>query len=346
MAKDEGHAAPVMGPGGGRGKFEKPQNAKATFSRLLKYMLGFRWQLPIVAICIIISALSGVAGTYFIRPFINNYIVPLIGKQNPDLSGFIHLIGIVALIYILGVIATYVYQRLMINISTGVLRQVRIEMYEHMILLPLKYHDSHSHGELMSRYSNDTETLREMMSQSIPQLFSAVLTITGVFVMMLVISPLLTVLVVIMLMLMMFVAKKIGGRSAGYFIRQQRELGKLNGYIEEMTGGVKVVKVFCHEQQTKAEFDQLNENVCDAAKNANTFANILMPIMGNLSYLNYALVSVVGALMIINGRLDLGSIGSFLQYTRTFAQTYCHRFPTNQFNPQRFGRCRADFPLD
>ncbi|NLF80580.1 MAG: ABC transporter ATP-binding protein, partial [Clostridia bacterium] len=172
---------------------------------------------------------------------------------------------------------------------------------------------------LMSRYSNDTDSLREMLSQGLPQLFNGLLTIISVFIMMLVLSPLLTLLVVVMLVLMLVAARLIGRRSAGYFIRQQRELGKINGYIEERVTGIKVIKVFNHEQQTIEEFDQLNGELFHAAQNAHTFANILMPVMGNLSYLNYALVAVVGAAMVISGRLDLGSIGSFLQYTRNFS---------------------------
>ncbi len=319
MARGLKAALPNKG-GKKEAKFDKPQNIKATLKRLLRYMLAYRWQLPVVAICVIISALSGVAGTYFIRPLINDYIVPLIGQQSPDLSGFISLILTVAAIYAAGVLATWAYQRIMLNISTGVLKKVRIEMYQHMIHLPLKYHDSHTHGELMSRYSNDTDTLREMMSQGVTQLFSGALTLIGVFTMMLVLSPLLTALVVVMLVVMVLAVKKIGGRSAGYFIRQQRELGRLNGYIEEMTSGVKVVKVFCHEDKSKEGFDALNSDLREAAKNANTYANVLMPVMNNLSYVNYALVAAVGAALVIGGRFDLGGIGSFLQYTRNLSQ--------------------------
>jgi ATP-binding cassette, subfamily B, multidrug efflux pump len=320
MAEQESREVRAPGPAGhGPGKFDKPKNAKATLSRLLKYLLRYRLQLVLVALGIIVSALASVAGTYFIKPIINDYIVPLIGHENPDLSGLLRLIIVLAVIYAFGVAAAYLYQRLMINVSSGVLLRLRSEMYQHMIRLPLKYHDSHGRGELMSRYSNDTDSLRDMLSQGLPQLFSGLLTIVSVFIMMLILSPLLTLLVVVMLALMLAAARVIGGRSAGYFIRQQRELGKINGYIEERVTGIKVVKIFSHEQQTNEEFDQLNGELCDAAKNAHTFANILMPIMGNLSYLNYALVAVVSAAMVISGRLDLGSIGSFLQYTRNFA---------------------------
>lgn len=315
---------------GGDKKFESPKNVRSTISRLFRYMLHYRGQLAIVLICIIISALAGVAGTYFIKPIINDYVVPLIGSQHPDMTGFLYLIMVLAGIYVLGIVCTYIYQRLMINISTGVLRQVRIEMYDHMMLLPLRYHDSTSTGQLMSRYSNDTDTLREMVSQSVPQIINAVLTITGIFVMMLILSPLLTLLVLLMLAAMVFAAKKIGTRSGSYFIKQQRELGALNGYIEEMTAGVKVVKVFCHEKQAEKEFGEKNEQLFNAAKNAHTYANILMPVMGNLSYLNYALVAACGALLAIAGKLDLGSIGSFLQYTRSFSQPVAN--VSQQFN--------------
>ncbi len=299
---------------------QKPKNVKATLSRLLKYMLGYRWQLVVIGVCIILTVVAGVAGTYLIRPLVNDYVVPFIGQQNPDLSGFLQLILVMAIVYVIGIAATYLYQRVMLKISTGVLLQVRNEMYQHMIRLPLKYHDSHTHGELMSRYSNDTDALREMMSQGVTQMFNALLTIIGVFVMMLVMNPLLTILVVFMLAIMILAVRKIGGRASAYFKKQQQALGEINGYIEEMTSGVKVVKVFSHEEQAKNNFDHLNENLCDAAKGANTFANILMPVMSNLSYLNYALVAVVGAIMTINGRFDLGGIGSFLQYTRNLAQ--------------------------
>jgi ATP-binding cassette subfamily B multidrug efflux pump len=320
MAKAANRPIKPTGPNKGHGKIEKPQNAKATLKRLLKYMLAYRWQLIVVTICIIIGSLAGVAGTYFIKPLINDYIVPFIGQQNPDLSGFLRLIMIMAGIYAAGIVATYIYQRLMLQISTGVLRKVRVDMYQHMIRLPLRYHDSHTHGELMSRYSNDTDTLREMMSQGVTQLFSGLLSLVGIFVMMLVISPILTLVVVAILLLMFKALRLIGSRSASYFIKQQRALGHINGYIEEMSSGIKVVKVFSHEDEVRQDFDKLNEKLCKEARGAHTFANILMPVMGNLNYLKYALVAILGAVLVINGRLDLGSIGSFLQYVRNFSQ--------------------------
>ena len=314
------NSRPTGGPGAHTRVREKPHNVGATLRRILHYAAGYRLRLVIVMLCIMISAFAGVAGTYLIKPFIDDYIVPLIGQQNPDLSGFVSLIIKLCCIYAAGVVAAYTYNRLMVPISSGILRQVRTDMYDHMMRLPLKYFDTHSHGEIMSRYSNDTDTLREMLSQGLPQMFSAFLTVTGVFVMMLVLSPLLTLLVLLMLAVMLTVIRKVGSRSGAYFIRQQAEMGRLNGYIEEMINGVKVIKVFCHEDVCKKDFDALNDRLASAACNAHTFANILMPIMGNLSYLHYALTAAIGGILALNGHFGLGTIGSFLQYTRSFSQ--------------------------
>ena len=266
------------------------------------------------------SSLSGVAGTYFLKPLINDYIIPLIGQDNPDLSGFIGMIAVIAAVYLAGVICAYTYNRLMLNVSTGTLLKIRVEMFTHMQRLPIKYFDTHTHGELMSRFTNDVDTLREMVSRGIPQLISSAVSVTGVFVMMLVLSPTLTLLVVGMFMLILLVIKKIGGGSAVFFIRQQKELGRVNGYIEEMIEGQKVVKVFSHEEVLKTEFDAMNEDLYAASASAHTFANILMPIVGNLSYAHYALTAAVGALLAIAGHLDVGTVGAFLQYTRSFSQ--------------------------
>lgn len=298
----------------------KPKNARKTLGRILKYLFRFKLQLVVVAIAIIVSAAANVAGTYFLKPIINQYIVPFIGSENPDMSGFVSIISRLCVIYLFGVIASYTYNRLMLNISTATLYKIRVDLFTHMETLPIKYFDTHTHGELMSRYTNDTDTLREMLSHGIPNLFSSFLTVAGVFIMMLILSPVLTILVVLMLAIMLFVIGKIGGKSSMFFKRQQKEIGKVNGYIEEMIEGQKVVKVFSHEDTIKSEFEQLNEELCKAATNANTFANILMPIMGNLSYVHYALTAAVGAIMAIGGHIDIGTIASFLQYTRSFSQ--------------------------
>ena len=297
-----------------------PKNLRKTFLRILNYMSEFKLQLILVIFLILLSAGASISGTYFLKPLINNYIIPFIGQENPDLSKFIGMLSLMILIYIIGVLSTYGYNRLMVKISTGTLYKIRTDMFSHMQKLPIKYFDTHTHGELMSRYTNDTDTLRDMLSQSFAQFISSGITAIGVFVMMLLLSPILTILVIVMFVIIVLTIKKIGGKSSLYFKKQQMEIGKVNGYIEEMIEGQKVVKVFCHEDKSKSEFDKLNNNLCEAAKEANTFANILMPIMNNLSYAHYAITAMVGSILSINGFLDLGSLASFLQYTRSFAQ--------------------------
>lgn len=309
-------------PGPGRrqhGGF-KPQNTGKTLGRLIKYLSCYRLQLITAAIFILISAAANVVGIYFLKPIINNYIVPFIGQKNPDLSGFIKMVMLLCLVYLTGVSGTYIYNRIMLNISTGTLKKLRVDMFTHMQSLPIKFFDTHTHGELMSRFTNDIDTLREMLSHGIPNLFQSSITVTGVFLMMLILSPLLTILVIFMLFLMFLTVRKIGGKSAMYFKKQQEEIGKVNGYIEEMIEGQKVVKVFNHENTVKERFEELNEQLRQASTSAHTFAGILMPIMGNLSYVQYAITAAAGAVMAVNGLIDLGTIGSFLQYTRSFSQ--------------------------
>lgn len=304
---------PVRGPG----PVIKPKNAAKTLARLLKYMLAYKLYLGIIVITIMGSALAGVAGTYLLKPIINDYIVPFIGKRNPDLTGFIGMIALLGSIYFVGVIGTYIYNYLILIVSTGTMLKIRTDLFDHMEGLPIRYFDAHTHGELMSYYTNDTDTMRDMISQGVPQLFTSILTVTGVFIMMLVLSPALTLLGLGMLAVMILAVVKIGGKSSKYFVLQQKELGKFNGYIEEMIEGQKVVKVFSQEGPAKERFDELNETLRSAAGTANIFANILMPIMVNLSYVHYALTATLGGLLVISGQLDLGTIGSFLQFTRS-----------------------------
>ncbi len=299
---------------------KKPEDVKKTVKRTLSYMEHYRPQLIIVVFAIVASAVAGVAGTYFLKPLINEYIVPFIGKENPDLSGLAAMLSLMGAIYVAGAISTYVYSRLMINIATGTLYQIRNDLFTHMERLPISHFDTHSHGELMSHFTNDTDTLREMMSQGVPQLISSGITVIGVFVMMVILSPWLTLLVIAMLIIMFFVIAKIGKRTSTFFKRQQEAMGKVNGYVEEMIEGQKVVKVFSHEKAVLEGFDRRNGELCKAATSANTFANILMPIMSNLSYVLYAVTAASGAALAIAGRMDLGTIASFLQYTRSFAQ--------------------------
>lgn len=309
-------------PGHGKrtGVAARPKNAKETVRRILGYMLRYRVQLCFVVLAIMVSAAAGVAGTYFLKPIINRYIVPWIGHENPDLSGLAGILCVMAAIYLTGTFCSWLYSRLMINIATGTLYRIRTDLFSRMERLSVGYFDKHVHGELMSRYTNDTDALREMLSSGVPQLISSAISVSGIFVMMLLLSPALTLAVAFVLFLMLGIIKYLGKKSAFYFKKQQEAIGKLNGYIEEMVEGQKVIKVFNHEEEVKSEFARRNETLRQAASNANTCANVLMPIMSNLSYILYAIVAALGAASVIGGRLDLGSVAAFLQYTRSFAQ--------------------------
>ena len=300
----------------------KPKSASKTFFRVLGYMFRQKWVLAIVLLLVLLNAGAGVAGTYFLKPILNDYIVPFIGKETTaaDLWPFIRMLMVMAGIYLIGTLSGYICNRLMIRVSNQTLNSVRGDLFNSLQGLPISFFDAHTHGELMSRFTNDVDTLREAISQGATQLISSAVTAVSTFVMMVILSPVLTLLIVVMLVLMLFLIKFIGGRSARLFKRQQKAVGALNGYIEEMTEGQKVVKVFCHEPEAKEGFDALNEEFRSAATDANTYASIIMPIMGNLSYINYALTAAVGAMLVINGRMDIGSIASFLQYTRSFSQ--------------------------
>ena len=303
-------------------RMAKPKSASKTFSRVLGYMFRQKWLLCVVLLLVLLSAGAGVAGTYFLKPILNDYIVPFIGKETTpaDLWPFIRMLMVMAGIYLIGTFSGYFCNRIMIRISNQTLNSVRGDLFNSLQDLPISFFDARTHGELMSRFTNDVDTLREAISQGAIQLISSAVTAVSTFVMMVILSPLLTLLIVVMLIIMMALIKFIGGRSARLFKRQQQAVGALNGYIEEMTEGQKVVKVFCHEEEAKEGFDKLNEEYRSAATDANTYASIMMPIMGNLSYINYALTAAIGAMLVIRGSMDLGSIASFLQYTRSFSQ--------------------------
>ena len=308
-------------PGANQRKgFAKPENARGTVMRLLRYMGKYRTLWIIVFTAVITSSLAGVAGSYIIKPALNKYIIPLIGQQHPDMKGFASMLMTMLVIFAFGALATWVNFRLMVFISTNVLYNIRTDLFNRLETLPIKYYDAHPHGEIMSRFTNDTDTLRDMLSQSVPQLMSSVVTVAGVFVMMLVLSPVLTAVVIVSIFLMMVLATKIGKRSAAAFRDQQKNLGIVNGYIEELIEGQRVVKVFNHEDESIAQFSVLNDKLCAAGTSANTYANILMPMMGNLSHVQYALVAICGAFLIISGHMDIGTIAAFLQYTRSFSQ--------------------------
>ena len=298
---------------------EKKTKKSKTIFRLLKYVFTtYKFQFFIVFVAIIISALANVMGIQFIQRLIDDYIVPLIGNQNPDFSSLLGAILSMGIIYLIGVLATYIYNRLMINISQGILNKIRTEMFEHMQSLEVGYFDSHSHGEVMSTYTNDVDALRQCLSQSIPQVFSAIVTMITVLVSMFTTNIYLTLVVIAMVIIMTFVSRYLGGNSSRYFIKQQEDLSKVNGYIEEMMEGQKVVKVFCYEEESKKRFDELNESLCESGAKANTYANILMPCILNIGNLGYVLVAVIGGILSVNGILSIGNIAAFLQYVKAF----------------------------
>lgn len=299
----------------------KPQNTFKTMKRILNYMAAFRLQLILVITAIVVSASTQIIGTSFLKKVVDSYIQPLFLNYNQDLFyEFVKTLIIMGLIYGLGALSTYVYSRLMLNISTRTLYSIRVDLFKKMEAFSIKYFDTHSHGDLMSRYTNDTDALREMLSNSVANFISSVITVAGVFAMMVYFSWELTLIVIVMLFVMLTVIKKIGSKSGAYFREQQKELGKVNGYIEEMFEGQKVVKVFSHESAVKEEFDVLNGKLCEAATGANTFANILMPIMNNLSHLLYALTAVTGGIFSIMGNISIGTVVAFMQYTRSLTQ--------------------------
>lgn len=313
--KNMGKGKKSMRPEGG--------NYKATFSRLLKdVMKYYKWHFVIAILGLVVSSASSIAGTYFIKIALDDYIVPYIGQSNPDLSAFVSALIIMGIIYFFGVIATYVTNRLMISVGYGTMKRYRDDMFKKMERLPIKYFDTHLHGEVMSHYTNDVDTILMLLSQSLLQLLSSAITIVGVFCAMLVLSWQLTLLAVGMLIIMLLVTKKIGGGSAKYFAKQQMIIGDVNGYIEEMINGQKVIKVFNHEPETMDGFDKVNDELASVSTKANKYANTLMPIMGNLGYVLYVTVAVAGCAMAIGGvaGITVGTIIAFSQYCRNFAQ--------------------------
>ncbi len=309
------------GPGGGHGMRPgaKPQDVKKTLLRITRYLGKYKLHLVAVLILVLINSLANVAGSYFLKPVINDYIMPWIGQKSPDFSGLIRMLGVMGAVYVAGALAGFVYQRIMVSISVNTLSRIRTDLFTHMQSLPVQYFDTHTHGELMSRYTNDVDTLRQFLSQSLVQLVSSAIMVVSVFVAMLILSPILTGIAVVMLALMLLTVKTLGKRSGDYFRKQQGALGAANGYIEEMVEGQKVVQVFSHEAVAKAEFKALNETLFKSAQGANTFASMLMPIMMNLSYVHYAITAMAGGMMVVSGAMDIGTLASFLQYTRSFS---------------------------
>ena len=319
----------MSGPRRGFTGGKKAKDAKGTMKRLLGYIArGNQLRLAVVFILLLVSTIASVASSLFLKSLIDDYIAPLIGQAAPDFAPLFGALTVMACIYLAGMLASYLQTRLMIPVAQGTLKTIRDDMFAHMQTLPIKYFDTHTHGNVMSYYTNDTDTLRQMIGQSLPNAVSSLISITAVFIAMLSTSVWLTLLMFVFLGLMMVVVKKVGGGSAKYFVKQQQSLGRVNGFIEEMIGGQKVVKVFCHEQQNQQDFDALNDDFCLNATKANTYANIMMPIMGNLGHLQYVLVAIVGGLLAIAsvpnltiagiGVMTLGGIASFLQLSRSF----------------------------
>lgn len=312
--------------------FAKPKNAKKTISRMMQYMGSYKYFWILVFVCVLLSSGASVLGSYMIKPALNDYIIPLIGKQNPDLSGFLKLLVGVFCIFLVGVLASWINNRLMLHISTNLLFKVRVDLFSKLEKLPIKFYDSHTHGELMSRFTNDTDTMREMMSQTVPQLLSSTITVIAVFSMMIVLSPMLTVVMILTMVFLFNIIKFVGKRSVASFRENQKSVGELNGFIEEMIEGQKVVKVFNHEKKAISEFQQLNENLRRAGTAAMTYGGIMGPITNNTSHAQYAIVAIVASIFMIlgqshenvlnwfTGALNLGTIAAFLQYTRSFTQ--------------------------
>ncbi|MCI9240396.1 ABC transporter ATP-binding protein [Oscillibacter sp.] len=310
MAK---HGPGPHGPGGPGGGFRKPKNIRSTLGKLMRYLGRYKLHLALVAALLVVSSACTVGGSYLIRPLINDYILP------GDFPGLAMMLAIMALVYVLGAVCSYGYSRIMVQIAQTTMANIRADLFSRMQDLPLKFFDTHTHGELMSRYTNDIETVSEALNNSFGSLISCTLTFTGTIVMMLVLSPALTLVTFAALAVMLGVVKTIGSRSRRYFAGQQKALGEVNGYIEEMIEGQKVIKVFNHEPEAQAGFQRRNEAYRDAATRAQIFSGMMMPAMGNLNYINYAVTCCVGGLLAIrNG--DLGGLAAFLQYSRQVGQ--------------------------
>ena len=311
---------------------KKPVISKNTIKKLLSYVFKkHKLVLFIVCLCIIISSIAEVYGQLFLKSLIDDYIVPLVNSVNKDYAPLIGAISKMALIYVMATISMYLYNRLMVNVSQDVLKDIRDDMFEKMEKLPISYFDNNSHGDIMSHYTNDTDTLRQMISQSLPNLFASIITITSIFISMLYLNFILTIIVIICVTFTILISSKVAKKSGKYFIGQQTSMGKVNGYIEEMIEGQKVIKVFTHEDTVKKNFDKLNNELFNNSKTANIYANILMPLMANLGNITYVIVAICGGLLAIylpNASITLGTIASFLTLTKSFT------FPISRISQQ------------
>lgn len=311
----------MPGPGGPRGPKPKIKNPGKLFARLMGFI--FKKYLPaciIVVICIFISVLANVQGTMFTKNLIDDYIVPLLKTGSPDYGPLLAAMGRVAVFYGIGVISTFAYSKIMIYVSQGTIKNLRVELFSHMQDLPIRYFDSHAHGDIMSIYTNDIDTLRQLISQSLPQILNSAITVVSVFVSMVILNIPLTVLTIVMVIVTTVVTKKFAGFSSRYFLAQQRDLGKVNGFIEEMLNGQKVVKVFTHEQENIEAFDKINDELFESAYNANMYSNMLGPVNAQIGNLSYVLCALAGGVMALSGfgGLTLGKLASFLTFNKSF----------------------------
>ena len=309
------------------------KNTAKTAKRLLKYVTDtYKLQFILVFVCIFISAAASVSVSLSLKFMLDDFILPLVGQSNPDFTNFYHAMIVLGCIFAAGVIATFIYTRMMVFIGQGVLKRVRDDMFEHMQTLPIRYFDQNTNGSIMSLYTNDTDTLRQMISQAIPQALMSFFTIIVTFISMLVLSPILTILAVVVIGIMITVTKAIGGNSGKYFIRQQKSFADVTGFIEERMNGQRVVKVFNHERKSEEEFDKLNESLFESAANANKYANIMGPVVGNIGNLQFVLTAVLGGVLAIEGigGITLGVMASYLQFTKSFTQPFMQ--VAQQFN--------------
>ena len=312
-----------MGPGRNAGPRPKVENPGKVFKRILAYVMKqYKFQVILVLCCILLGVFAQVQGTLFMQTLIDSYILPLLAEKSNDFSGLLHAITRVACFYGVGILAVFIQNRTMAKIAQGTLKRLRDDLFVHMQTLPIKYFDSHAHGDIMSVYTNDIDTLRQLISQSLPQLVNTIITVVSVFLSMLYLSVPLSVLTLVMVGAMMLATKYLTGNSGKYFLKQQQELGKVNGYIEEMVNGQKVVKVFCHEDAAIKEFNELNDELFHSADRANAYSLVAMPVNGQLGNLSYVLCAVVGGALAIGGvgSLTLGKLASFLTFNKSFNQ--------------------------
>ena len=312
-----------MGPGRNAGPRPKVENPGKVFKRILAYVMKqYKFQVILVLCCILLGVFAQVQGTLFMQTLIDSYILPLLAEKSNDFSGLLHAITRVACFYGVGILAVFIQNRTMAKIAQGTLKRLRDDLFVHMQTLPIKYFDSHAHGDIMSVYTNDIDTLRQLISQSLPQLVNTIITVVSVFLSMLCLSVPLSVLTLVMVGAMMLATKYLTGNSGKYFLKQQQELGKVNGYIEEMMNGQKVVKVFCHEDAAIKEFNELNDELFHSADKANAYSLVAMPVNGQLGNLSYVLCAVVGGALAIGGvgSLTLGKLASFLTFNKSFNQ--------------------------